>query len=88
MFGTDDMTHDKCLEACWQYELSGIEYGRECWCGNNPINWKGVTGAMAGGNVTDSDCKMNCSGNSKQKCGGSKRMTLFYFDKEKSSKQS
>jgi hypothetical protein len=85
MFGLNDMTHDKCLEACWMYDYAGIEYGRECWCGNGPINWKGVTGATAGSNTTDAECKMNCSGDTKRKCGASKKMTLFYYDIEKNS---
>jgi hypothetical protein len=86
MWGADDATHNKCLEACRAYDYAGLEYGRECWCGNAPINWKGNTGATPGFNATETDCKMGCSGNSTQKCGGSKRMTLFYFDKEKASK--
>jgi hypothetical protein len=86
MFGADDTTHNKCLEACWMYDYASLEYGRECWCGNGPLNWNGTKGATPGFNATESDCSKGCSGNSTQKCGASKRMNLFYFDKEKASK--
>ncbi|KAI9148881.1 WSC domain-containing protein [Paramyrothecium foliicola] len=75
-----NMTHDMCLEACWMYDYAGVEYGRECWCGNGPINWAGNTGATPGFNTTEKECDINCAGNSTAKCGGRKRLTLFYFD--------
>lgn len=79
-----NMTHDMCLEACWMYDYAGVEYGRECWCGNGPINWAGNAGATPGFNTTESECNINCAGNSTAKCGGRKRLTLFYFNNETS----
>ncbi|KAH7308553.1 WSC domain-containing protein [Stachybotrys elegans] len=76
------MTHDRCLEACWQFNYAGIEYGRECWCGD-VVNWAGNSGATPGANVTEADCKINCPGDTKTKCGGSKRMSLFQKKPEK-----
>jgi hypothetical protein len=76
------MTQGKCLQACWQYNYAGIEYGRECWCGD-VINWNGNTGATAGTIVPETDCKLNCAGDPNAKCGGSKRMTLFQKKPEK-----
>lgn len=65
------------------YNYAGVEYGRECWCGNGPINWAGSTGATPGYNTTESECNLNCAGDSKAKCGGRKRMNLFYLDEQK-----
>jgi hypothetical protein len=78
-----DMTQAKCLEACWMYKYAGIEYGKECWCGNGPINWAGNTGATPGGNATESECSKDCPGDldrevgKRGKCGASKRINLF-----------
>ncbi|KAJ3457271.1 hypothetical protein MRS44_014412 [Fusarium solani] len=40
----DAMTIDVCLEKCWMFKYAGVEYGRECWCGDT-LNWEGNTGA-------------------------------------------
>ena len=80
------MTIDRCLSVCWNYQYAGVEYGRECWCGNT-INFNGSsTAATPGRNTSDADCKIPCIGNSSQFCGGSSRISLYWFDKEKASK--
>ncbi|KAH8846243.1 hypothetical protein MCOR01_003446 [Pyricularia oryzae] len=84
-----DMTQDKCLEACWMFRYAGIEYGRECWCGDQ-ISWLGQTGATPGSNATsDASCDVSCGGDTslpaanRTKCGGRSLMTLFYLDPSK-----
>jgi WSC domain-containing protein len=78
---TNDMTQDKCLQTCSMFKYAGVEYGKECWCGNGPLNWAGNVGAQAGGNVTESECSKDCIGNTpttpKQKCGAGKRLNMF-----------
>ncbi|RDW59493.1 WSC-domain-containing protein [Coleophoma cylindrospora] len=73
---SDLMTVSRCLSNCWNYAFAGIEYGRECWCGN--------TLASTSTNVTDSpkggQCSFTCPGNSTEYCGAGNRLTLYYFD--------
>lgn len=51
----DDMTVEKCLDACALYRYAGIEYRRECWCGNS----------FGAGSVpvANSQCSLTCAGN-------------------------
>lgn len=67
-----DMTHQKtlptenwsqtCIDYCLQigFRYAGLQYGRECWCGNS-FGKHGTTGAV---------CNQRCPGNSKEFCGG------------------
>lgn len=64
------------------YKYAGVEYAKECWCGDGTgadgqLNWAGNPGATPGGNATESQCSKDCPGDAKQKCGASKRMNLF-----------
>lgn len=61
------------------YKYAGVEYGRECWCGDT-LNLVGDVGAVPGGKVGDGDCGFVCPGNSSEFCGGRGRMSLFWFD--------
>ncbi|KAH9995212.1 WSC-domain-containing protein [Xylariaceae sp. FL0662B] len=68
-FGDDAMTVEKCSTFCRRYKLFGLEYGRECWCGD--------TRATSSTQVNDSDCSFFCSGNPRQKCGASNRLDVY-----------
>lgn len=69
-----DMTQEKCLQACWMYKYAGIEYGRECWCGDQ-VNWQGDGGtATPGANVSESQCSFSCPGDAKGKSKCSARL--------------
>ncbi|KAF3811697.1 LysM domain-containing protein [Colletotrichum gloeosporioides] len=64
------------VAQCAQYCLAqtgtnhfAVEFGRECWCGNNL-----GTGAVS---VPEAECNMPCAGNSGQTCGGSNRLNLY-----------
>lgn len=48
-----------------------MEYGTECFCGNEIING----GKLA---AADTECSMNCAGNAQQKCGAGNRMSIYY----------
>ncbi|KAF5006235.1 hypothetical protein FDECE_7395 [Fusarium decemcellulare] len=72
----DTMTIDTCLEKCWMYRFAGVEYGRECWCGNS-INWEGNSGATPGKNVTMSDCNFRCPGDNLSFCGAGSRINMY-----------
>ncbi|EEY16875.1 conserved hypothetical protein [Verticillium alfalfae VaMs.102] len=71
-----NMTTKACAERCWDYGYAGVQYGRECWCGNT-LNFAGNTGATPGKNVTDTDCKMTCPGDKNAYCGAGSRLSLY-----------
>ncbi|KAI9047948.1 hypothetical protein LZ554_007750 [Drepanopeziza brunnea f. sp. 'monogermtubi'] len=81
------MTIATCLSVCSQYKYAGVEYGRECWCGNAP-NFVGNAGATPAANVSDIQCSMKCPGNSSEFCGAGSRMNLYYFDFAKAASNS
>ncbi|OCF56894.1 hypothetical protein L486_05749 [Kwoniella mangroviensis CBS 10435] len=68
---SDDMTLDNCAAACSGFLYFGVEYARECYCGN----------ALSAGSVTtlDGRCSMPCKGNALQYCGGSNGLSLYMF---------
>jgi hypothetical protein len=76
------MTTKLCAEKCWEYNYAGVEYGRECWCGN-AINFAGSTDPTTkpGKNVTDTECKFLCPGDNKSYCGASSKMSVYISKK-------
>ncbi|WVQ77852.1 hypothetical protein IAR50_007549 [Cryptococcus sp. DSM 104548] len=70
-YAADDMTLNMCLTYCenlgWQY--AGIEYGRECYCGDYLAN-----GASLDLTAT---CNVPCGGDSTEICGGGNALSLF-----------
>jgi hypothetical protein len=65
------MTVESCLDACAAegLNLAGVEYSRECFCGNT----------IVGNNrpIDNSKCNMACNGNSNQLCGGPGALNLY-----------
>lgn len=57
----DSMTVEACANACVGYTWFGVEYGRECYCGD-VIN----TGSVV---ADDSNCWFQCPGDSTEYCG-------------------
>ncbi|KAG9230010.1 WSC domain-containing protein [Amylocarpus encephaloides] len=74
------MTIELCLSTCYNYAYAGVEYGRECWCGNSLNTANYGTQAL---NVSDSQCNFQCPGNSTEYCGAGGRMSLYWFDSVK-----
>ncbi|KAM7200732.1 WSC domain containing protein [Rhypophila sp. PSN 637] len=70
-FYNDLLTVEKCAAACVGYTWFGLEYGRECYCGNT-IN----TGSVS---TSITDCSFNCPGNSAEKCGAGNRLNLYSY---------
>lgn len=65
----DLMTVQKCAIACAKFSYFGVEYGRECFCGNT-IN----EGSHL---VSEEDCTFPCPGNPTQLCGAGNRLNLY-----------
>jgi hypothetical protein len=71
--GNTNMDPNVCTAACIAagYRYSGVEYGRECFCGNTIENM----GSLApDGNE---QCNMPCAGNPALTCGGKDRLDLY-----------
>ncbi|KUJ09774.1 WSC-domain-containing protein [Mollisia scopiformis] len=78
-FDDDDMTVEQCAGVCKGYTWFGVEYGRECYCGNS-INAGSVPAAPT-------DCNFPCAGDSTELCGGSNRLNMYNYGTVTSSTQ-
>ncbi|RDW68089.1 hypothetical protein BP6252_09485 [Coleophoma cylindrospora] len=65
---TTPPTVEACLLAAQAYPYVGLEYGGECWADTT----------LEATNASTSDCKMTCSGNTTQICGGASRLTVYH----------
>ncbi|KAI0414822.1 WSC domain-containing protein [Xylaria grammica] len=66
------MTVEKCLDFCaahGAYLFAGLEYSRECWCGNE-VNALSVQ-------LPDNFCDTPCDGANTTACGGALRLSLY-----------
>ncbi|KAK4129599.1 copper radical oxidase [Parathielavia appendiculata] len=71
-FASDDMTLEACQAYCSAYTYFGVEYSRECYCGDS----------FAAGSVAApaSECSMTCMGDSSQYCGAGNRLSVYARD--------
>ncbi|KAK4450229.1 WSC domain-containing protein [Podospora aff. communis PSN243] len=67
-YTSDDMTVEKCAVFCNRNRYFGLEYGRECYCGDVQT---------ASPTVSPSECSFTCPGNPTQKCGAGDRQNLY-----------
>ncbi|KAL6868806.1 hypothetical protein ACO1O0_000126 [Amphichorda felina] len=67
------MTIEKCGKYCIGkgYKTFGAQNAIECWCGS-----KLDAGSKK---APEAECKSSCPGNTKQKCGGSKRLSVYQW---------
>lgn len=68
----DNMTVEVCAEYCSSYQYFGVEYGRECYCGNTR-DAESVT-------APDAECSFACAGDATQTCGAGMRLDLYIND--------
>ncbi|WYZ46036.1 hypothetical protein EsH8_IX_000261 [Colletotrichum jinshuiense] len=66
-YRSDDMTVEKCAARCQDYLYFGLEYSRECYCGNEII----------GQAAPETECGMICMGADNEWCGGPNRLNLY-----------
>lgn len=71
---TDDMTVEKCVDHCSAggFSYAGLEYGRECYCGNTLKEANAPKDGIMGA------CTMKCSGNDKQFCGAGAALSIYH----------
>jgi hypothetical protein len=65
----DQMTVQSCIAFCNGTNYAGLEYGRECYCGNTLL--------AASTNQSASDCSTPCKGDSSEICGNGNRLSLY-----------
>lgn len=67
-----NLTPQECVSSCYQldYSVAGLEYSRECFCGNAIYNG----GTLA---PSQSDCNMTCTGNAMEVCGAHNRASTY-----------
>ncbi|CRK15143.1 hypothetical protein BN1708_011363 [Verticillium longisporum] len=73
-FASDTLSVDSCAAFCAvdNFLYMGVEYGRECYCGNT-INAGSVPAAVT-------QCSTLCKGNSLQYCGAGSRLDLYRLE--------
>ena len=76
------MSQGTCVAACADrgFAFAGVEFGRECYCGDalNLAASGGGDGAAKGEKAASEDeCDMLCSGDRAQFCGGKSRVGVW-----------
>jgi hypothetical protein len=65
----DAMTVEMCGTYCSSYQYFGLEYGRECYCGNDRHD-----SSVA---APDADCSFPCAGDATETCGAGVRLDVY-----------
>lgn len=65
----DLMTVERCGAYCKNFSKFGVEYGRECYCGD-VLNTGSVLAPV-------SDCSFTCPGNASETCGAGDRLDVY-----------
>jgi hypothetical protein len=75
---SSDLTVERCIDVCSDpshgtgYRYAGMEYGGECYCGDQLVNaGRAPKPGIYGG------CSMRCKGNETQTCGGPNALSLY-----------
>ncbi|ETS75434.1 hypothetical protein PFICI_12378 [Pestalotiopsis fici W106-1] len=63
----DAMTVEMCAAFCNSYSYFGVEYGKECYCGDS----------FSGSPAQEKDCSYLCPGNSTELCGAANRINIW-----------
>ncbi|PAA76877.1 hypothetical protein BOX15_Mlig023956g1, partial [Macrostomum lignano] len=65
---SSSMSVERCGRLCSSYRYFGVQFSKECWCGNS----YGKHGKRPG-----RECNMACRGNSREKCGSHWRNNVY-----------
>ncbi|KAI0676190.1 WSC-domain-containing protein [Trametes maxima] len=71
-YTSEQMTIGACIAHCAArgHSMAGLEYARECYCGNAFANGGGAP-------LADAQCDMACAGDAGKVCGGRMALSLF-----------
>ncbi|KAL2135249.1 hypothetical protein VTI74DRAFT_9234 [Chaetomium olivicolor] len=67
-FSENGITIEKCIELAQGWQYAGVEYGGECFWGDEAINPQ---------SANQGDCSQPCSGDGREICGNGNRMLLY-----------
>lgn len=81
-FTSNQMTRDLCINACASkgFTLAGVEYGEECYCGNEFANGGGAV-------APEAECAKRCPGADSTYCGDGDRLSTFVVIKKAAGKR-
>lgn len=65
-----------CLGLCQEYGFmaAGMEYGDECFCGDESV--RAASGSVK---VAEAECQVKCSGDNNYYCGGGSRLSYYQW---------
>ena len=64
-------TVEDCAKACSGYSYLGLQYGGQCFCGNEYGH------SALGGKAAESECNLPCPGNSTEVCGAFAHNSIY-----------
>ena len=67
VFTDNEMTAEKCQVLCQEYSYFGLEFGKECFCGNKQPQTQ----------TSEDECSFPCAGDRAQTCGGNGRINVW-----------
>ncbi|EJD34222.1 WSC-domain-containing protein, partial [Auricularia subglabra TFB-10046 SS5] len=70
LFSAGNMTPATCASRCKSagFKFAGVEYGKECFCGNEIVNQKKAADAVR---------STACAGDAKARCGAGNRINIY-----------
>ncbi|KAH8687119.1 WSC domain-containing protein [Tricladium varicosporioides] len=66
------MTLERCSNECLAYKYFGVEFGKECYCGDL-LAFPSVLLT----DIDHQDCSMKCDGNDQEYCGAGMKLSLY-----------
>ncbi|XP_033102182.1 kremen protein 1-like [Anneissia japonica] len=65
----ESLTINSCIAYCYGHMFAGLQCAEQCFCGDHTYSRYGA--------VADTECNANCTGNSREKCGGTWRNSVY-----------
>ena len=77
IFEDNSMTVEYCRERCTaaNYQLYGVEYSTQCFCGNGLASGAGIVDTLA--DPANSKCNIRCAGKFSEMCGAAGYLNVY-----------